>query len=247
LDARACDSVRYEFVFKFEFEIAYHTHTRENSSFYSNSIDMNASGDSDGSLAGFFTLNNIVSTNSSLFLDTTWVDLPVVTMNNVSLHGSSTRVTGVASNGVILSGGRLTWNGGSCTNYHSQTGGCINADGDVHLSNVVFSNSSATGDGGCVLMGSGTIENSHFVNCVAMGRGGAMAQILISSNISVVNCTFSNNRALDGGDMFFSPTFDAALTLINVVSNNASVSRNGGSIYCALNAYSPSKSVMMVV
>ena len=108
----------------------------------------------------------------------------------------------------------------------------INNNARVILQNIIFTNGNAS-DGGAIYVDSGSsfeIINCTFSNNFASYNGGAIFLVTDSftSQSVIINSTFKNNVALNGGAIYTGAS-SLAITLSNFSYNNASL--NGGSLF----------------
>ena len=108
----------------------------------------------------------------------------------------------------------------------------ISANRKVSITNCIFTNNSASDDGGAVYYNdhsSGTITNSTFTNNSASSGGGG-AVYSSSSSSTITNSTFTNNTASEGGAVFYSFQVSSGIISNSTFTNN-SASENGGAVY----------------
>jgi len=145
------------------------------------------------------------------------------------------RILSVSADGAVAIEGLSFLNGKS----RFDQGGAIFGNGEISVTNCVFSGNSTPDDGGAIYNVS-NITNSTFSNNSASRNGGAVfdSGIITNSTFSnnssnnggavyashIINSTFSNNSAKDGGAVYVS-------SVINSTFSNNSASNNGGAVY----------------
>ncbi|MDC0547918.1 right-handed parallel beta-helix repeat-containing protein, partial [Opitutales bacterium] len=137
--------------------------------------------------------------------------------------------------GTTLDGFRITKgnaNGSGRANY-DEGGGIYLSDSNMTVSNLVFTNNSASDGGGGISFYSSssvTLTNCVFTNNTARFGGGIYSFTSYSSSLTLTNCVFTNNSAgEDGGGIYSSSP--SSLTLTNCVFTNSSAGYIGGGIY----------------
>lgn len=131
-------------------------------------------------------------------------ELPTIT-KPLSIIGPGPSVLEISGEGAFrvfsISPGPAYMTGVSISNGSSVsgTGGGINSNGDLTVTNSVFYNNSATGGGGICFQGGGKalIRDCTFTNNSAENYSGAVA--FGNGDMTISGSTFSGNHADDGG------------------------------------------------
>ncbi|MBO6273752.1 hypothetical protein J6O48_13390, partial [bacterium] len=121
------------------------------------------------------------------------------------------------------------------SNSATQHGGAIYNTGYVYLNGVVFENNSARGDGGAIDSESAStnIVNATFKNNSAT-NGGAIFHVSNKYNLFVSGTRFNNNSAENGGALYLGQNSKATIVDTNFINNKASIL--GGAVFADENS-----------
>ncbi|MCP4348557.1 MAG: choice-of-anchor D domain-containing protein [Desulfobacterales bacterium] len=165
--------------------------------------------------------------------DTLTISNCTFTNNKSSAYnGSAVNATGYVSLNITdstftnNSGGAVNGSGSitNCTftNNNGTNAGAVNGSGTI--TNCTFINNN--GNSGGAVNGYETISDSIFIDNTASSIGGAIYHY--RSNVTISNCTFTNNSALNGGAIWESK---GNFTISNSSFTNNAASENGGAVY----------------
>jgi predicted outer membrane repeat protein len=132
--------------------------------------------------------------------------------------------TSAVLDGVTINAGNAT---GAAPNSRAG-GGMVIANGSPTLSNVTFSNNSASNNGGGLYcsVGSPELNSVTFIGNTAGSSGGGM--FIISGSPVLKNVTFTGNTATDGGGALYNWQSNPVLKNVTFSGNSAPT---GGAIY----------------
>ncbi len=157
---------------------------------------------------------------------------------NILINKNMT-ITGLSPEGIILNGtGHIFYIGPELnvliqnlilTNGHNSFGGAIYNKGTLTVENCTFIKNMASQAGGAIINWYGTL---NVTNCTFTGNNGSSnldgGAIANSGNCTVNDCTFSDNKANNGGAIY---NYLGNLSVNSSTFSNNNATNNGGAIF----------------